>query len=1377
MRQSPIPRRALALPLAVAMALAAASPSSAQTVPTEGYDPLRQITAQLVKANLLLVQDVSGSMVWDKYGNNVGNDAHGRLSWESTLSNVRSTSRSRSDGRLQFIGRQSNGTVRTVEDTDFRGARNPGVYTWAYSSTGAPTYSCNRNVDGCPSTTTDLTATQFPVLLFNSSQSRWEPAYRCRPTGSWRQSELELPWAPGTYVWEAGTFDLDECTLWSSGLYFTYPSRMMNVKNALGNSVYIADDYTPPNPGLTGEDKWKDVVWASGLGAHVAKETTAAGEVLVVDEAYRSMKGNTKSWRFNINTGFDLATVGVYNPAPTGTVTRNLAVKVNWVEAPTDLFPAYHESAPASYLDSSGVPVRSPGLTSGGSPIAAGSWAIGWVTDPARYGTMSVRAPGDVIGRNAERINFGLSTYSGEDDASYPFLFPIDTRDTNNVERLQGYLAAREAPDGTDVYTYVPKQQYPILTDASNMERVRIGLSGSGSTPTRNALQFAKKILDATFSGGTIAAEGKTWTLPADPKKDCLRTYGVVLVTDGMSNNGNPGDDNWLSPCGTVAGRNDCDGGDSGYDCPRNWTEFAAQAANDIYTPGLTQTDGTKINPRVWAIGISSAVGPCELDFIAYMGRTDASSPSGDAGFGGYHSVKNPRLPNPAVAVKPNPVNGNAGTYDGPTGNRYWSKDTSKTYRAPSDEAQVWWPTPPPAVTGTGHNAFFANDAAELGEAFATIVNATAAGDYATNAPVSGMSAAASNMVFLPSTSFPNWNGHLYAFDTNKEVTDPLYLAWDAGDNLNAMPSASRKIFTWNPADNALVEIKVDNLGEAPLNAVPGLDAQVIDFIRGNDGSGSPRAWRLGPMINSTPAIVGAPAPWVQNKVVDHKPFQIAAGGRDALLWVGSNDGMLHAFRATDGIEQIAILPPSLLSTQVTLFNNYVADPGFSSGQPPDILNHIYGVSNSLRFGDVYFASEGTYKTVGIVTLGGGGSDVFAVDVTSIPRPEDPDYATKPNISVLWKKSSGASSTDGVNGTLAQLGQAFSIPAFAPASSNTWRLIGGSGFRPENTVSAQKSNTNFVDPKVYVLDPMDGRVVQTKTLPALNKGVPTAPQPFVGSQAFADSVLFDPKAKGWQDDNVAILGLQADLNGRIWFVHSSSSGSLDFDQATVGIDVSTDIAPSQSQPIYFNPAASGYGDGVTAGCVAYAFGSGALYERSASITGSGVGTHPAFVPRLYIATGQKSSFSGKLPGANVSAKPIAGVWTVENEDGTTSSVTFGKRTQLTGPPFMLVPKSGKGTSTALFLLYDPDVGCNGFSYVAVAEFEGDSSCRPGTPTWKAFPAGVGAASGFTIAGDKVLVSKSGIGEGERAGLYVPPNISAAIGGTAVPKVRWWKELK
>ena len=53
---------------------------------TEGYDPLRQITAQLLRANLLILQDVSGSMRWDVHAHSLleDEDSVGRLVWSVT---------------------------------------------------------------------------------------------------------------------------------------------------------------------------------------------------------------------------------------------------------------------------------------------------------------------------------------------------------------------------------------------------------------------------------------------------------------------------------------------------------------------------------------------------------------------------------------------------------------------------------------------------------------------------------------------------------------------------------------------------------------------------------------------------------------------------------------------------------------------------------------------------------------------------------------------------------------------------------------------------------------------------------------------------------------------------------------------------------------------------------------------------------------------------------------------------------------------------------------------------------------------------------------------------------------------------------------------
>jgi len=81
-------------------------------------------------------------------------------------------------------------------------------------------------------------------------------------------------------------------------------------------------------------------------------------------------------------------------------------------------------------------------------------------------------------------------------------------------------------------------------------------------------------------------------------------------------------------------------------------------------------------------------------------------------------------------------------------------------------------------------------------------------------------------------------------------------------------------------------------------------------------------------------------------------------------------------------------------------------------------------------------------------------------------------------------------------------------------------------------------------------------------------------------------------------NNIADLGLQADLNGRIWFNYPTL-GTIDFDQVKIGIDVPQEIGNiegvADQAPLYYPPAASGIGK---TGCQVYSFGSGTAYEKS-----------------------------------------------------------------------------------------------------------------------------------------------------------------------------------
>jgi hypothetical protein len=911
-------------------------------------------------------------------------------------------------------------------------------------------------------------------------------------------------------------------------------------------------------------------------------------------------------------------------------------------------------------------------------------------------GTLQVFPAQDLVGKNADKINWGLMTFqtSGGTTCSYASTVlraAIISGDTGDASALQ-----------------------PFLKLYANG-----GLNASGSTSTRKGLQDAQTQLQTTFT--------------ADPKKACNRPYGVILVTDGESNACNPSDSTWTT-------------------CPSTYTLYPAGISESIWTTGLTSGTATA-KPRVWTIGISPEVGPCELDYTAYKGRSDANSPNKDAGFA---TAKDPYLPE-----------GTPGTYN----------------------------------TAHGHYAYFATDALSIGKAFAAIVAGTAAGDYTTSAPVAGAGAGASNIVTLPSTEFPNWQGHFYAYDSG--VTKAAYdadntkcyqwltscyggnptdnstnpcipcLKWDAGYLLTEpkTTAASRKIYTWNPASgNALVEVTATNL--STLQAIAsGLTAAHVDFIRGNDGAGSPRPWRLGPMINSTPALIAAPLDYTQNTVTMlHKQFRIDQGSRTPVLWVGSNDGMLHGFRLLDGYEQVALLPPSLLGSQMTLYDNYKNQGGSATGQLPDTTTHVYGVANSLRFSDVYFPKTGsmpaTFKTVGFLALGPGGAELTAIDLTH-PSLGDFGYGfgdpSNLPVQILWRKTNGSGANQ-----LPGLFDSWSLPALAPVAVDTYRLVVGGGFNKAMTQAVQTATTNntFVDPIYYVLNPVDGSVIGTKTMTS-TKGV-ASPPTLVGNQAFADSVLLSTATKFYQEDNLADLGIQADLNGRIWF----ASGGSNFPNSAIGIDATAKAGTNQ-QPIYYPPAASGYGPGGS-GCDVFAFASGTLYERSTSVTGPNIGTAPAFEPSLYVAASLKPSTAGSPP--SVSASNIIRLKINSLLAPTCPAPCVA---QVTAPPYLLVPRSGKGMSKAFFLVYDPKNGCNGFSYIVEVDVPNNASCTltPSTVTTVVYGGGVGAASGFTITADKVMIAKSGIGAGAKGSISTVPNVTSTSGGTMSLVPQWWRELK
>lgn len=967
-------------------------------------------------------------------------------------------------------------------------------------------------------------------------------------------------------------------------------------------------------------------------------------------------------------------------------------------------------------------------------------------------GTWAEEPPANIIGSSANRINWGLVAYSGIE--SIYSGTQCDIAASTNAK----IVAPIDALGGADVSTIL----------ASLRLESEGGLEVGGATPTRMALEKAQQALIDTFA--------------ADPLYNCLRNYGTILVTDGESNTCNPSNQPWIK---YTVGCPPPDPPDINAD---SYKLFPPGVAEDIWNLALEvpcgstpPREGGPIYPRTWVIGFGSEVGKCELNYTAFKGKTDANSPNNDAGFA-------------------------------------WLKDT-RLCDAPDGVGGCLTPS---TFDTTSDYAFFADSTEALVVAFKKITNATATGDYATGAPITGAAAGAGKYVILSSTAFPDWEGHLYKLDTSQFGQPTGYRIWDAAKLLADKDETKRRIYTWDPTKPTLdiVEVTETNLGKlkAITAATGGVAADmtdaVVDFIRGNTGElieTSPgvfnlptprvaRPARLGPLINTVPSIIGSPAAYEQGKVTNHDTFQSDYENRRPMIWIGSNDGMLHAFDFDTGDEVVAILPPQILRKQVELrdnFNRVIEKPGppvtyeksptSKTGQPDDLSN-IYGVAGSLRFGDVYFSSDG-YRTVGFITLAEAGDLVAAIDITH-PYPgnvtpfieKDLDYGRFSGVDtglpfkVLWQKT---------HADLPGLKTTWSLPALAARSATEWSVLFGAGHDDGNVY-----NPNAAVPNVFQLNPVDGNAISGTAETALSNQAST---PWVGNQAFADGVQIEHDASAFRSDNIADLGLQADLNGQIWFVDPNKSFPR-----VVGIDASavarTGVAPldAVSQPLYYPPAAGGFGDPPSTGCNVFTFGSGSFYEVSHRVNGPTTGQAGSFIPNLYFAANPKAGTAWRTPidAADVLRIPISSIKRCVG-----CSETLSRRSQMAAAPYLLIDPRGVSASVAVFIIYDPTAGCNGKSYAVAVSFEAPScsvplSVQSGTSdatndtsipgaVVRTAEMGEGVASGITSVGDVSYTGIACIGdkEGCKADLAEIKDAKAVFGTARAFRPIWWKELR
>jgi hypothetical protein len=625
------------------------------------------------------------------------------------------------------------------------------------------------------------------------------------------------------------------------------------------------------------------------------------------------------------------------------------------------------------------------------------------------------------------------------------------------------------------------------------------------------------------------------------------------------------------------------------------------------------------------------------------------------------------------------------------------------------------------ALKSDGHYAYYAADEDSLSAALQNAVYLAVQGDYATTPPTvatsSGQSVAG-NVGLVTSTEFPSFKGHLRAYDLVNLTAGNPTLLWDAGQKIMDRIGASgvnwnrRRVYT-SDANNALVPF-LDSGGNpngAALNALSpplgGSPAEANAIVQWTLGLN--RTWVLGSLLNSTPATHGK---GLDINLPGHKDFYDAHSyNRPKMIYVGSDDGMLHAFYFETGAwgnagdEAWAYVPPSLLPALASLY----ATPG----EPQSPALHIYGIASSPKVYDVCTgacASASDWKTVLIGGEGAGGATYYALDISAIPQTPS-GYDADPPFTVLWQSGDASNATHYAPG----LGQTWSVPAFSFVGSGTTTSVNsfGSGYDPV------LSDANDQGAWLFTATPTTGAAYAAdRHLAAPASGLET------DYALLADTaVAVDPTTS-----LNTIAAYQVDLAGRLW---RAADGT-----GTPAVLYSAPGTPTQ-HPFYYSPAVMV----MTGRNVMLALADSTYDDPDMNDT-------TAFTPNLTVifdndGTLQTLTMRGASGTTYTSAVPLTDVCRDTCHNGNCTGCTkFTAAARPIGSP-LLIQNDATGKYEALFLIYQPSASsCSlGHSYLVVLDVDQNPVVQS-----QALDAGAGKASGLTIGGGGALmVGTSGTG--------------------------------
>lgn len=828
-----------------------------------------------------------------------------------------------------------------------------------------------------------------------------------------------------------------------------------------------------------------------------------------------------------------------------------------------------------------------------------------------------------------------------------------------------------------------------------------------------------------------------------------------------------------------------------------------------------------KNDPATWPHLVNFTVGVGLTGFLSMPGIPWSGDALSGAAYNDLYAAAPDCLPPTVTVTTPSPM-------PQPTSPCVWPQVTPQAsgggfiggYLGAGNVYDLWH-----AAINSRGNAFSAETPQDLISAMGAIL-ARVEGQTIGNSAAAGSSPSlsASTQLYIASYDGKDWHGTVSAYGINQTTgavnttatwrTSPASIPAVANRQVftaaTPLPAGGASVTSGNGIPFQVVGTTAPTLGgNASLISyfgdTPANQALVVNYLLG-DTSGEQRNGGnfrnrnlpsssstaevvLGDIVDSNPVYS-----WQEDFGYATIPAAVAPGGssyasfvagkasRLPLVYVGANDGMLHAFDATNPTttppagtipsapEVFAYVPHAVLPSLGSLTTTTASGVPLLSGLVDPNYLHTFYVDGPVFVGDAYFSTSGgadpiAWHSVLIGTTGAGehgvagtpkvtsGHGVFALDVTNV-NSANPFTAKN----VLWDMDGSAPPYG--NGDV-NLGDPIGQPIIALMNNGDWAAIFGNGYSSNRGCAV-----------LYIVRLSDGlvRTIDTSGLAATGSCVSSSG---ANANGLGSPTLLDLDKNGTTDYIFA-----GDLLGNLWKFDVTSSDptkwAVAFKAGTSPVPLFTATGPANvPQPIVTPPNLGPTLSGIN-GYLVY-FVTGRMFAVGDAADQNVQSIYAIQDTGVPITTGRSALVQQKViaaSGGNENIQTVNGAYPVVDLTATSGwYIDFpGAGERALSEPFLV---GGLTLFSTVIPSSQPcNGGCGGFIY-AVNQFNGDGGMNflsSNGAFYDAIATTVGCVRGLTLVSNGSTLNWYASGNGVNTSSTTLAPVGQGPGNSGTPLV-------